>query len=351
MEVETVVSTDVFCRVVVGGELRSRKGLNLPNIDVGVSAFTEHDRECLAFAVEESIEAVSQSFVESASDITAVREAAKALGKKPFIIAKIERANALQRIDEIIEAADGIMIARGDLGVETPIERIALLQKEITRKANLSGTPVITATHLLESMTTNPRPTRAEATDVANAILDGTDCVMLSEESATGRYPVEAVSMLTKIARAVEPFNHGHVAATGQTLPDTPHGTPIGNLVSRAAKTIVEHPEVAIAIIPTRGGSTARSLTRSRLPVWIAAVGSSETTFHGLQFSYGVYPVLEGKSPFDWTKYVKEWAGNHGIAGRLAVLIEGPSPDNPDANHRLEVVDLEPNANRQPNRH
>ena len=351
LEIETAVSTNVFCRVIVGGELRSRKGLNLPNIDIGVSAFTENDRECLAFAMEERIEAVSQSFVESASDITAVREAARVLGKKPFIIAKIERANAFQRIDEIIEAADGIMIARGDLGVETPIERIALLQKEITKKANLAGKPVITATQMLESMTTNPRPTRAEATDVANAILDGTDCVMLSEESATGRYPVEAVSMLTKIACAVEPFNHGYMRTAGQTLPDIPHGMSIGNLVSRAAETMVEHREVAVAMIPTRGGSTARSLTRARLPIWIAAVSSSEATFHELQFSYGVYPVMEGNLPVDWTKYVKEWAGNHGIAGRFAVLIEGPSPDNPAANHKLEIVDLEPNVSGQPGRY
>ena len=344
LEAGSVTSTDVSCRVVVGGELRSRKGLNLPNIDVGVSAFTEHDRECLAFAMEEHIEAVSQSFVESASDIADVREAAEALGRKPFIVAKIERARALRHIDEIIEAADGVMIARGDLGVEVPIERIALLQKEITRKANLAGKPVITATQMLESMTANPRPTRAEATDVANAIFDGTDCVMLSEESATGRYPVEAVSMLTNIARAVEPFNRGHMETIGQAVPADSQGVPIASLLSRAAETIVRHGDVAVMIVPTRGGSTARDLTRARLPVWIMAVSASEAACHGLQFSYGVYPVLEAGLPIDWTKYARERAGSYGIAGRFAVLIEGPSPGALDANHRIEIVDLKPGS-------
>ena len=195
----------VNCRVIVGGELRSRKGLNLPGIDLGISAFTEHDRRCLEFALAQGVDAVSQSFVESGKDIEAVREAAQALGHQPFIIAKIERSNALNHLDDILAAADGVMIARGDLGVEIPIEQIAGVQKQIMRKANLLGKPVITATQMLESMVANRRPTRAEATDVANAILDGTDCVMLSEESAMGKYPVEAVAMLAKIAAAIEP--------------------------------------------------------------------------------------------------------------------------------------------------
>ena len=208
LEVREVVGLDVRCRVIVGGELRSRKGLNLPGIDLGISAFTARDHECLKFAVENGIDAVSQSFVEKAADIERVREAAAALGRVPFIIAKIERSRALERIDEIIEAADGIMVARGDLGVEVPIEEIAVIQKDVMRRANQRAKPVITATQMLESMTANRRPTRAEATDVANAVLDGTDCVMLSGESAMGNYPVEAVAMLAKIAAAAEPFRH-----------------------------------------------------------------------------------------------------------------------------------------------
>ncbi|HOV87771.1 MAG TPA: pyruvate kinase, partial [Syntrophobacteraceae bacterium] len=209
LEVRTADGTDVHCRVVVGGELRSRKGLNLPGIDLGISAFTEHDHNCLKFAMENGVDAVSQSFVESAADIRAVRNAAAALGHHPFIIAKIERSTALHYLDEIITEADAVMIARGDLGVELPIEQIPVVQKQIMRKANLWAKPVITATQMLESMTTNRRPTRAEATDVANAILDGTDAVMLSGESAMGRYPVDSAAMLAKIAAAIEPYRTG----------------------------------------------------------------------------------------------------------------------------------------------
>src|SRR4051812_13195536 len=202
--VERVAGNDVECIVAVGGELRSRKGLNLPGVDLGISAFTEHDRACLEFALKQGVDAVSQSFVERAADIHAVRAAASKIGRKPFVIAKIERADALQHFDEILAAADGIMVARGDLGVEVPIEEIAYTQKQLIAKANLAGKPVITATQMLESMVSSRLPTRAEATDVANAILDGTDCVMLSGESAVGKFPEEAVTMLANIAAFME---------------------------------------------------------------------------------------------------------------------------------------------------
>ena len=187
---------EVVCRVRVGGELRSRKGLNLPGIDLGISAFTPHDRRCLEFALQHGVDAVSQSFVDRAADIDAVRAAAAEMGYQPFIIAKIERSGALERIHEILAAADGIMVARGDLGVEIPIEEMAIAQKRLMQLANRACKPVITATQMLESMIGNRLPTRAEATDVANAILDGTDCVMLSGESAVGQFPAEAVEML-----------------------------------------------------------------------------------------------------------------------------------------------------------
>src|SRR4029079_10357316 len=162
------------------------------------------DRACLEFALANGVDAVSQSFVETAADIGAVRGAAKAVGKDPFIIAKIERSGALRHLDEILNAADGIMVARGDLGVEVTIEEMAILQKQIIAKASLAGKPVITATQMLESMTNSRLPTRAESTDVANRILDGTDCLMLSAESAVGKYPEESVAMLAKIAAYTE---------------------------------------------------------------------------------------------------------------------------------------------------
>ena len=212
LQVTEIKGRDVLCTVLVGGELRSRKGLNLPGIDLGISAFTERDRECLAFALENGVDAVSQSFVQNAADIEAVRKAAADLGHRPFIIAKIERSGARENIEAILNAADGIMIARGDLGVEVPIEKIAVVQKWLMRLANRRAKPVITATQMLESMIDNRRPTRAEATDVANAILDGTDCIMLSAESAMGKYPVDAVAMLVKIAASIETAPAGDIS-------------------------------------------------------------------------------------------------------------------------------------------
>src|SRR5215472_5990084 len=204
LTVAHVSGRDVHCQVTVGGELRSRKGLILPGIALGISAFTDHDRACLEFALQHGVDAVSQSFVETGADIEAVRVAARAAGRRPLIVAKVERLNAIRRFDEILDASDGIMVARGDLGVEVPIEEMAVLQKRIIARAHVAGKPVITATQMLESMVASRLPTRAEATDVANAILDGTDAVMLSAESAIGKYPEESVGMLAKIAAYTE---------------------------------------------------------------------------------------------------------------------------------------------------
>jgi pyruvate kinase len=342
LEVESIQGSNVVCRVVVGGELRSHKGVNFPGIDLGISAFTEHDRECLKFALEQGVDAVSQSFVESAADMVAVREAAADLGRTPFLVAKIERSKALERMDEILEAADGIMIARGDLGVEIPIEQIAVVQKQLMREANLRGKPVITATQMLESMTENRRPTRAEATDVANAILDGTDCVMLSEESALGRYPVEAVTMLAKIARAVEP--HRPVSFVRDTLRSIATGNQISttDLISLSVESALERMPIAGVIVPSRSGATARQLARLRLPIWVTAVSSQEATCQGLQFSYGIYPVHELGETEDWSGWARAWLQDRDEAAGLALLIQGPSPKHPTANHCLEIIDLRP---------
>jgi len=340
IEVKGVAGTEITCRVLAGGELRSRKGLNLPGIDLGISAFTERDSECLKFALEQGVDAVSQSFVESKADIEAVRSAAAALGRNPFIIAKIERLRALDNIDEILEAADGIMIARGDLGVEIPIEQIAVVQKRIIHRANLLGKPVITATQMLESMTANCRPTRAESTDVANAILDGTDCVMLSEESAMGSYPVESVSMLAKIAAAVEP--HRPASLVRETLGDIDRRKKhsFADLIALSVERTHEHISPAAVFVPTLTGATARSISRFRLPVWIVAVSSQEQTCQRLQFSYGVYPAHESDHPDDWNGYIRAWLDRHEVEGTIVILTEGPSIKHPEANNRMEIIDL-----------
>ena len=336
--VERVAGRDVHCRIAVGGELRSRKGLNLPGIDLGISAFTDHDRTCLEFALQHGVDAVSQSFVETAADIEAVRAAAKALGQQPFIIAKIERADALTHLDEILKAADGIMVARGDLGVEVPIEEIAVLQKQLIAKASLAGKPVITATQMLESMTTNRLPTRAEATDVANAILDGTDCIMLSGESAMGKFPEEAVAMLAKIAA----YTEAHRPATRlddlramlrqQKPASAAEG--IAGVVEHALETV----PCAGVFVPTRTGTTARMISRFNPPVWIVALSRDPAVCQGLAFSYGVHPVTLADDPENWRDFAGRWLREHQLPGEVAMLVAGPSERHPEANHRLEFM-------------
>ena len=340
LTVENVKGKDVHCKILVGGILRSRKGLNLPGIDLGISAFTDRDRECLQFALENGVDAVSQSFVESGRDITAVRKAAKDLGHEPFIIAKLERISARNYIDEILEAADGIMIARGDLGVEIPIEKIAIAQKLIIQKSNLAGKPVITATQMLESMMHNSRPTRAEATDVANAILDGTDCVMLSGESAMGEYPVDATAMLAKIAAAIEPHRSINPIKGKLTSRREDDDVKLADLIALSVETTLERITPPTVIVPTRSGTTARSITRFKLPVWITAFSRYEKTCQDLMFSYGVLPICEPEHPDDWKPWARTWLQKNGEVGNLVVLTEGPSKKHPHRNNRMEILDL-----------
>lgn len=340
LEVVQVSGPEVVCRVQVGGELRSRKGLNLPGIDLGISAFTDHDRKCLEFCRQHGVDAVSQSFVDRPSDILEVRSAAAAMDYHPLIIAKIERSNALERIVEIIDAADGIMVARGDLGVEIPIEEMAVTQKRLMRLANQKCKPVITATQMLESMIANRLPTRAEATDVANAILDGTDAVMLSGESAVGRYPVESVSLLVRIAVATE----RHRLTFGVAPAVDPGGIsdqcPPEELIAANVGTTIGCITPAAVIVPTRSGITARRISRFRPPVWITAVSSEQKTCRDLLFSYGVFPVHEPEHPADWKSWVRRWLTAHGCEGRFVVLTEGPSRKQPDRNNSMEIIDL-----------
>ena len=336
--VEQVIGHDVRCQVAVGGELRSKKGLNLPGISLGLCAFTSHDRACLEFALRAGVDAVSQSFVESAADIEAVRRAAADIGKQTFIIAKIERAGALDHFDEILRAADGVMVARGDLGVEVPIEQMAVLQKQLIARARRAGKPVITATQMLESMVEHRLPTRAESTDVANAILDGTDCVMLSGESAMGKFPEEAVAMLARIAAYTESHRPSHhlarlQAILAQVKPET---------AAEGIASVVEHAltmvPYAAVFVPTRTGTTARMISRFSPSVWIVALSRDPAVCQGLSFSYGVHPLQLADDPENWTELARQWLGEHQLPGKIAMLVAGPSTRNPTANHRLEFL-------------
>jgi pyruvate kinase len=324
----------------VGGELRPHKGVNFPSINLGISAFTERDRQFLEFAAEQKLDAVSQSFVEGPDDIHAVREAAGALDYHPFIIAKIERDSAVDNIEKILEVTDGIMVARGDLGVEIPIETIAVTQKRLIRQANLFERPVITATHMLESMVTNRRPTRAEATDVANAILDGTDCVMLSEETAMGQFPDVAVAMMTHIAEATEPnCCAGDIVQTLQSAKRTSTIT-IDDLISYSFYQSVEILKPVAIVTPTLSGVTSRRLSRFRLPVWIVGVSPNESTCQNLQFSYGVLPVYEAQRPPNWEQYTRDWLAHNNLTGDIALLTQGTTAAGSGSTNKLEIIDL-----------
>jgi len=353
LEVTSASGPNVETVVTVGGELRSRKGLNLPGIELGISAFTERDRECLAFALEHGVDAVSQSFVEHAKDIAAVRAAARALGHDPFVIAKIERSRALDHLHDLVVASDGVMIARGDLGVEVPIERIALIQKHVTRVANQHAKPVITATQMLESMSTHRLPTRAEATDVANAILDGTDAVMLSGESATGQFPVESVEMLTRIAAATEPARKRQSVAELFSDVDLKDRLQSEHLVAMSVEACLEHDTPAAIVVPTTSGASARRIASLHFSVPIVAASPHHATCQNLLFSRGVIPVHVPEEPASWTDFARDWVRAHILPGPMTpglktrgsvpqriLLVNGPSPANPNANHRLEIVDL-----------
>ena len=339
LQVELVAGNQVHCKVAVGGELRSRKGLNLPGINLGIRSFTEHDRRCLEFALQHGVDAISQSFVESAQDIQLVRAAALDLGKQAFIIAKIERSHAVEHYDEILHAADGIMVARGDLGVEVPVEEIAVIQKQLILQANIAGKPVITATQMLESMVSSRLPTRAESTDVANAILDGTDCVMLSGESAMGQYPEEAVAMLARIAVATEPSRPGAWRKAMQGITQTPV------TAAQAMAVVVEHAlqtaPCAAVFVPTRSGDTARMISRCKPAVWIVAVGAEAPVMQGLLFSYGVQPVHLEADPENWRDLASSWLRNHHVTGNLAFLVAAASQRHPDASHRIEFMRMD----------
>lgn len=339
--VQRVEGRDVHCTVAVGGELRSRKGLNLPGIELGISAFTGHDHDCLAFALEHGVDAVSQSFVESAADIEAVRAAADGMGRKVFIIAKIERRDAIGHIDGIIDAADGLMVARGDLGVEIPIEQIAIIQKELIAKANAAHKPVITATQMLESMTATRLPTRAEATDVANAILDGTDCVMLSGESAVGKFPEEAVAMLAGIAAFTESRRPGGL----MRRPTAGHAADFSGEVIGAALEVAPD---AIVVTPTHSGHTARMAAGFRGPSWTIAFTTHPDTAQGLCFSYGVHPEDISSYPDDWKCDIQRVLAELGENHRRALLVTGPSEQHPAASRRLELMEFADDGHARP---
>ena len=278
-------------KVIVGGLLTSHKGINLPGVRLRIAGFTEKDEADLAFGLSQDVDAVAISFVRTAEDVNKVRYAMERFsnGKRlPLLIAKLEKPEALDNLDAILDIVDGVMVARGDLGVELPPERVPALQKHIIRKANARGKLVITATQMLESMITNPLPTRAEASDVANAIFDGTDAVMLSAETAAGKYPVESVQMMDRIVREAEThFLEWGVEQVVQGFDQSDAAT-----MARAAQALANDKNVtAVACFTTRG-QTAWLMSKIRPRVPILAFTPNEDTNRRLAFLWGVSPQL-----------------------------------------------------------
>uniref|UniRef100_A0A7V5XHD2 Pyruvate kinase n=1 Tax=Thermodesulfobacterium geofontis TaxID=1295609 RepID=A0A7V5XHD2_9BACT len=301
LQVEEVLDYEIRCTVLIGGELLSGKGLNLPGAKLYVEPVTAKDFEFIEFSLNEGIDAIGVSFVERAEDIRKVKKFAEAKGSFVYVVAKIERAEALENIDEIVEAADAIMIARGDLGVQIPLEDVPSVQKKLIHKANLMAKPVIIATQMLISMTQNIRPTRAEVSDVANAILDGADALMLSEETAIGRYPVESTAMLVRIASSTE----------------------------RQRKEINSLTDLS-------------NISKFKPDCWILVICSNEKVRNFLTLSYGVIPLLlENKDEVIDDATVRAIVDEiGGQKDTKVVLTEITSPEHPNFIDSLKIITL-----------
>lgn len=287
--VESADETDIVCRVVTGGLLTSHKGINLPTGTIRTASLTEKDRGDLLFGLDNDVDFVALSFVKNAADIKAVKDIIAGRNKETPVIAKIEKHEALENIDEIIGISDGIMVARGDLGVEIPLEDVPLIQKRLIAKANAAGKPVITATQMLRSMVASPRPTRAEAADVANAVLDGTDAVMLSEETASGDYPAEAVGYMGRLVSAAErgyPFEKFLAMMPREDISES---------VAHASCILANHLEAKAIVAHTQSGMTARHISRFRPRQPIVALSPNVKTVRRLALSWGCRPRLVGQ--------------------------------------------------------
>ncbi len=290
MEVDEVTETEIICTVLNDGAISNKKGVNVPNVDLSMPYISQKDREDIIFAIEQGFDFIAASFVRSAEDILEIRKIFDEKGCDNInIIAKIENMQGVNNIDEIIRVTDGIMVARGDMGVEIPFESVPLVQKTIIRKVYNAGKVVITATQMLDSMIKNPRPTRAEATDVANAIFDGTSAIMLSGETAAGAYPIEAVRTMVKIATATEE-SIDYVAKFKKR--DNLQNPDITNAISHATCMTAMDLNASAIVTVTQSGRTARMISKYRPSCPIIGFAVDEKVCRQLNLSWGVYPML-----------------------------------------------------------
>lgn len=290
LTVVDIQGTEIKTRIVNGGTIKSKKGVNVPGVNISLPGITEKDTNDILFGIEQDIDFIAASFVRKASDVQEIRELLEKNNASHIqIISKIENQQGVDNLDEILEASDGLMVARGDLGVEIPAEDVPLAQKLMIQKCNVAGKPVITATQMLDSMQRNPRPTRAEASDVANAILDGTDAIMLSGETAAGKYPVESVLTMSRIAEKAESaLNHHEIFMKQQTAQETTVTEAISQSVAISALDL----NAKAIISSTVTGHTARVVSKYRPKAPIIAVTTQERTMRQLSLVWGVTPVF-----------------------------------------------------------
>lgn len=288
LTVQKVEKTEIYCRIENGGEISDRKKLNLPGVKLNLLSLTEKDIDDITFGVQAGVDFIAASFIRSAADVLAIRRVLEDLNADIDIIAKIENRQGVENIEEIINAADGVMVARGDLGVEIPVEEVPLVQKRLIDQCNRVGKPVITATQMLDSMMRNPRPTRAEASDIANAILDGTGAIMLSGETASGKYPLEAVKTMARIAEYTEQslegkrFSHEWTSDIANTTTEA---------IAHATCHVAHSLHAAAIITATQSGSTARKVSKYRPGMPIIAVTPFEKVLRKLLLVWGVFPL------------------------------------------------------------
>ncbi len=332
----------ILCEVLVGGVIHSHMGVNLPATTLRIPAFTEKDQKDLSFGLEAGVDFVALSFVRHEKDLEPALEMLSRAESPPLLIAKIEKPQAIDRLEQILARVDGLMVARGDLGVEMPLEEVPIIQKRIIRMAREAGKPVITATQMFRSMIESPRPTRAEAADVANAILDGTDALMLSDETAIGEYPVSAVKIMNRIARATE--KHLHARSFFDEIPSkTPRKTAWA--IGRSACFLAEDLQASAIVAGTSSGSTARLVAQFRPACPVLGLTPNRHTERQLTLSWGVEPALV--APFTDTDEIFElarlWALEHRIAipGDRLVVTAGTPVGTPGTTNLVKVMEIE----------
>jgi pyruvate kinase len=334
LRVVEVAGNDVHTEVEVGGEVSNNKGINLPGVAVSVPALSEKDEEDLRWALRVSVDFIALSFVRTGADVDRVREIMREEGVMLPVIAKIEKPQAIDNLEDVIRAFDAVMVARGDLGVELPLERVPVLQKRVVETARRNAKPVIVATQMLESMISNPRPTRAEASDVANAVLDGADALMLSGETSVGEYPLEAVQTMERIAANVE--EHGSVVANIDWQPRTR-----GGVIAKAAAEVAERVGAQYLVAFTQSGDSARRLSRLRTPVPILAFTPEDKVRCQLALTWGVetFKTDPVEHTDEMVRQVDEQLLKIGRVkeGDLVVIIAGSPPGIAGSTNALRI--------------